>query len=106
MTEKEQPSTAEAEVLEAGPVARVRLAGELDVSSVEVVRPVITSLLAGEPEQVVFDLGGLEFTDSSGIALLLVVANAVERVELRNVSPIVRQVVEKTGLGEVLVVAQ
>jgi serine phosphatase RsbU (regulator of sigma subunit) len=30
----------------------------------------------------------------------------VERVELRNVSPIVRQVIEKTGLGGVLVVTQ
>jgi anti-anti-sigma factor len=106
MTEKEQPSTAEAEVLETGPVARVRLAGELDVFSVEGVRPVITSLLAGEPKQVAFDLGGLAFIDSSGIALLLVVANAVERLELRNVSPIVRQVVEKTGLGGILVVTQ
>jgi anti-anti-sigma regulatory factor len=31
---------------------------------------------------------------------------AVERLELRNVSPIVRQVIEKTGLGGILVVTQ
>jgi anti-anti-sigma regulatory factor len=36
--------------------------------------------------------------DSAGIAVLIVAAADVEVIELRNLSPIVRRVVEATGL--------
>ncbi|MGH9120727.1 MAG: STAS domain-containing protein [Acidimicrobiales bacterium] len=42
--------------------------------------------------------------DSSGLALLLSVANQGVRVQLRDPSPAVRQVVELTGLADMLVI--
>ena len=40
--------------------------------------------------------------DSSGLALLASVARKVPEVELRDPSPIVRRLIELTGLAEIL----
>lgn len=78
------------------------IAGELDLASVESVQEAIDEALNGDPERIVFDLGGLTFMDSSGIAMMLQVSKRVGTVEVRNVTPIVRRVIEATGLVEVL----
>jgi anti-sigma B factor antagonist len=72
--------------------------GELDIASVGAIQQGMEPYLSGPPDRVVFDLGKLEFMDSSGIALLVQVANRVGRVEIRNATPIVRRVLEVTGL--------
>ena len=74
------------------------ISGELDLASVDSVRKGIEPYLSARPDRMVFDLSGLGFMDSSGIALLVQVANRVDRVELTGVSPIVRRVLEATGL--------
>jgi anti-anti-sigma factor len=51
--------------------ARVTLTGELDVVCADVFRRRFTDLADDEPEQVVIDLRGLTFLDSTGLALLL-----------------------------------
>ena len=51
-----------------------------------------------------FDLSGLDYIDSAGIAVLLGAA-AECAVRLRDPSPAVRRVVELTGLTDVLPVA-
>jgi len=78
------------------------IAGELDLASVESVQEAIDEALNGNPERIVFDLGGLTFMDSSGIAMMLQVSKRVATMEVRNVTPIVRRVIEATGLVEVL----
>ena len=81
------------------------LEGELDIASVELIRRSIEPYLADSPQHVVFDLARLQFMDSSGIALLIEVANRVGSVETRNATPIVRRVLEVTGLVDALGVA-
>ena len=76
----------------------VIIEGELDIASVEVIRRGIDPYLVDPPKQVVFDLARLRFMDSSGIALLIEVANRVGSVEIHNATPIVRRVLEVTGL--------
>ena len=50
----------------------VRLSGELDHSRAEAVRPELDRLLADPSvRRLVFDFGGLEFMDSSGIGMLI-----------------------------------
>ena len=78
------------------------IAGELDMISAEQVRFVIEDALAGETDRVVVETGELEFMDSSGIALLLSVARKVREVELREPSPIVRRLIQLTGLDQIL----
>jgi anti-anti-sigma factor len=78
------------------------LEGELDIASVEVIRRGIEPYLVDSPQHVVFDLARLQFMDSSGIALLIEVSNRVDSVETRHATPIVRRVLEVTGLVDAL----
>ena len=80
------------------------LAGELDLSSVESLRRAVEQATAGAPERLTFDMAGLRFMDSAGIAVLLNAAKQVSSVRLRNPTLAVRRVVELTGLSDVLVV--
>lgn len=86
---------------EAG-VPVIKLVGEIDLSNVDSVRATIEATVSSAPERIIFDLSGLDFLDSSGIALLLFAAAKSESVELRNASEIVRRIIEVTGLAGVL----
>jgi anti-anti-sigma factor len=83
-------------------VLTLAIAGELDLASIGSVHEAIDEAVDGNPERIVFDLGGVTFMDSSGIAMMLQVSKRVGNVEVRNVTPIVRRVIEATGLVEVL----
>lgn len=78
------------------------IAGELDIASVDQVKESINGLFAGNPQRVVFDLERLTFMDSSGIALMLQMSRRVADVEVLHATPIVRRVIEATGLSEIL----
>jgi anti-sigma B factor antagonist len=80
----------------------VSLSGELDSSNAGSLEATLTSITAQHPERLIFELSGLRFMDSAGIAVLLRAAANVSAVHLRNPSPIVRRVVEVTGLSDVL----
>jgi anti-anti-sigma factor len=78
------------------------IAGELDLASVGPVHAAIDEAVDGGRKQLVFDLGDLTFMDSSGIAMMLKISKEVDSMVLRNVTPIVRRVIEVTGLVDVL----
>jgi anti-sigma B factor antagonist len=80
----------------------VSLSGELDLTNAEHVRSVIGETLSGETPRLVLEMSKLEFMDSSGIALLASAVRKVQEVELRNPTPIVRRLIELTGLAEIL----
>ncbi len=80
----------------------IRLSGELDMVSVERVRSVVEGVLTADDDRLAFDVAGLRFMDSSGIALLVSAARQVRQVELRHPTPIVRRLIELTGLTELL----
>jgi anti-anti-sigma factor len=54
-----------------GDRALVRLDGELDMSGTFVLEPALDELVADPPREVVFDLRGLDFVDSTGLAALI-----------------------------------
>ncbi|HEY4451711.1 MAG TPA: STAS domain-containing protein [Solirubrobacteraceae bacterium] len=83
----------------------VSVAGELDSSNAQMLADTMAGVLAERPERVIFELGALRFMDSAGIAVLVRTAAAVETVEIRDPSPIVRRVIEVTGLSQLLRVA-
>jgi anti-anti-sigma factor len=83
----------------------IRLSGELDMVSVERVRPAVEGALTGEDDRLAFDVRELEFMDSSGIALLVSASRKARQVELRHPTPIVRRLIELTGLTELLLMA-
>jgi anti-anti-sigma factor len=78
----------------------VRIAGELDMTNVEELGAAVAPVLEARPERLVVDLSGLGFADSSAIALFVRWANAVEQVELRQPSLLLRRVISRMGLAE------
>lgn len=80
----------------------VSLSGELDSSNVHMLQDALDPLLAGGPPRLIFDVGGLRFMDSAGIAVLVTAAANGADLWLRKPSRIVRRIVEVTGLTEVL----
>ena len=83
-----------------GPV--IALSGDLDISSVEQLRSAVSEVAEAQPEELTFDMSGLRFMDSAGIAVLLGAAGKVPSVRLCNPTRAVRRVIELTGLTEVL----
>jgi anti-sigma B factor antagonist len=83
-----------------GPV--IAVSGDLDISSVERLRSAVTEIAEARPEELTFDMSGLRFMDSAGIAVLLGAAGKVPIVRLYNPTTAVRRVIELTGLTEVL----
>ena len=85
-------------------VPTIKLSGEIDMANVDSLRRLIEPVVARAPECVIFDLAALKFMDSSGIALLLQVSAKAGAVRLRDPSPLVRRMIDATGLSDVLVV--
>ncbi len=80
----------------------VYLSGELDLTSAGQFSTAIDAALASHPGRLVLDASGLTFMDSSGIVLLVSAAQRVQEVQVRDPSPIVRRLIELTGLSNVL----
>ncbi len=83
----------------------VVMSGELDMTGVITARAAIDAALGGHPRRVILYAGGLDYIDSSGIALLVLLTHKAQEVQVRNPTPIVRQLIEMTGLSAILHVA-
>ena len=84
------------------PVVAAR--GELDITNADRLEMAVRPVLRQGPQRLVFDFSGLRFMDSAGIDVLVRAAQSATTVELHRPSPIVRRLVELTGLTSVLVV--
>jgi anti-anti-sigma factor len=82
----------------------VTVTGDLDISNAPTLERAVASITAERPQRLIFDLSGLRFMDSAGIAVLLDAAEKVSAVHLRDPSPAVRRIVELTGLTAVLAI--
>ena len=80
----------------------VTLAGELDITNVDELASAVAPALERHPSRLVIEVGELRFADSSAIALWVHWASAVSEIELRDVSPLLRRVVESMGLSDTL----
>lgn len=84
----------------AGPQILV-LSGELDCSNAASLQERLASIPPQSDQSLIFDLSDLRFMDSAGIAVLLNATTTASSVSLRNPSPIIRRVLEATGLSGV-----
>jgi len=79
----------------------LELQGELDLASVGALYTAVDSL-APEAHEIVLDMGGLTFMDSTGLYVLLrlrgVCRDHHSRLVLCSVSPRIRRLLEITGL--------
>jgi anti-anti-sigma factor len=79
----------------------VKLRGELDMTTAPELESAVGPVLAKHPARLVIEAGGLEFADSSAIALLVGWANLIP-VELRQPPDLLRRVIARMGLSELL----
>jgi anti-sigma B factor antagonist len=84
--------------------AVLTVTGDLDLMTAEPVREAVTTALRAGDRNLIFELGGLRFIDSAGLAILIEASSSADSIELRSPSPAVRRAIELTGLGEVLTV--
>jgi len=86
---------------------RVAVAGEIDLSSCDVLRVrLLTVLSALRPHRIEVDLAGVTFLGCSGLTVLVALSQAAARTGCRlritNPQPIVCRVLDLTGLLDVL----
>lgn len=81
---------------------RIKVAGELDISNVDVFEREVAPVLSTTPQRLIIDAGELKFADSSGIALWVRLAGTVREFELSNPSPLLRRVIVTMGLASKL----
>jgi anti-anti-sigma factor len=85
--------------------ARIRAAGEIDVSCVDELRRAVLQA-AGEAERVLLDLSPVEFIDTTGLATLIELRSTLQGrgvlFEIEAADGPVRQAVDVTGLGHLL----
>ncbi|MCU1354259.1 MAG: anti-anti-sigma factor [Acidimicrobiales bacterium] len=80
----------------------IRLSGDLDISTIDVLGAEMAAALDDAPDGVVFELAGVTFFDSSGLTALLEANAKVGSVVLRRPSEVVRRVIDLSGLTGVL----
>ncbi len=89
------------EVVESpGDSVEVRMIGEYDIASIETLAPQVDELLQSPKGSLVVDLSELTFMDTSGVALLIQLANHFQHVEVHDPRPIVRRALAALGLLE------
>ena len=74
------------------------LAGVLDIAGVHSVRPDVAAALDRDSGRLTLDLAEVSFMDSSGLALLIEIANRAEDLRLTGLPDNLRRVLEITGL--------
>jgi anti-sigma B factor antagonist len=77
----------------------IRLGGELDLAGLPDVQPALDRLLSEPRQPILVDASELRFLDSTGVAVLVRIANHFHRVELVHATPVVRRVVLALGLA-------
>lgn len=80
----------------------VTINGELDITNVDALEAAVSSALERQPGRLIVELSGLRFADSSAIALWVRWSTAVHEIELRDVSSILRRVIDSMGLSDTL----
>jgi anti-sigma B factor antagonist len=100
--ERRPPSVTIDEVSEGPGTVIVGIEGELDLASVPAIELELEPMVSSGSDRVTFDLSRVTFMDSSGIAMLLRIAERVPSIEVREPSAAVQLIIQATGLSEVL----
>lgn len=87
--------------------ARVAVIGEIDLSTADLLTARLLNVLSAlHPDRILVDLGGTTFMDCGGLTVLIVTGKVAARtgcqLRVANPQPIVRQILNLTGLLGVL----
>ncbi len=82
--------------------AVIKVAGELDITTIEELEEAVRPILDRDPQHLVIDASSLRFADSSAIALWVKWATIVPAIEIRDPQPLLRRVIDSMGLAQTL----
>lgn len=86
-------------------ISIVHLTGRLDLANVDVVKPVFQQLIEDECTDILVDLDGLTFMDSSGLSLIVGTFKRIRvgkgDLKLAGLSPTIQKLFEITRLSRV-----
>ncbi|MGZ4183779.1 MAG: STAS domain-containing protein [Solirubrobacteraceae bacterium] len=82
--------------------AVVKVAGELDITTIDDLEEAVQPILKRDPQRLVIDVSSLRFADSSAIALWVRWATIVPGLEIHDPQPLLRRVIDSMGLAETL----
>ncbi len=82
----------------------VTITGEVDISNVEQLDSAVAPLLGRGTQRLIVDVSGLEFADSSAIAIWVRWSNAAGELQLRGAQPLLVRVIETMGLTATLAI--
>jgi anti-anti-sigma factor len=87
-------------------VARLALSGDLDMSATFRLEPALDRLLEGGVREVVLDLSGVSFVDSSGLGLLIATNERAREagvpMAIAGAGPEIQRVFRVAGVADVL----
>ncbi|MEH0936126.1 STAS domain-containing protein [Micromonospora psammae] len=87
--------------------ARLRLTGELDFDTAPELVAAAVQARADGYQELEIDLGGVGLCDSSGLSAFVVISRAgIGPVRLTGVNPHLQQMLDRTGLAELLAVGR
>jgi anti-sigma B factor antagonist len=94
--------TISQEIVDGGQAVRLRVVGEIDMSTVPTFEKALSSALDENPERLMIDLSEVNFMDSSGLNALVRARNAMEdsgvELVISGMSNQVRRLFEVSGL--------
>ena len=99
------------EIKTSGDTVTAYLSGELDHHSAKEMREAVDDAVElNMPSKLVLDFKGVSFMDSSGIGLVMgryrLMQNFKGTVEIRNVSPRTKKLMELAGLGSIAIIKE
>lgn len=100
--EPEPPVTFEVLRQEENRTTLLRVAGELDLSSIGSVEAAVDPVIEAHPDRLVIDASGLRFADSSAIAAFVKWATVVRELQIREPPDLLRAVIDSMGLAQTL----
>jgi anti-anti-sigma factor len=103
MDDMNQPASALVIDVEEGTPTTIRITGDVDMDTSASLAATVHDLLSRTTVgTIVFDLAGVTFMDSSGVAVLVNADNSEARVVVRDPSRAALLVIEATGLQHLL----
>lgn len=87
----------------------IKLAGEIDVLTVNGLSTLVNETLADPPARIVLDMAGVTFCDSQGLGTLVVLSRKAQHQQcllaLTNVGDFLMRVLDITGLRSALMIS-
>jgi anti-anti-sigma factor len=77
----------------------IAMGGEYDIAGIQNLSAELDALLRRDASSVSLEMSELTFMDTSGVAMLLRIANHFGPIEVRGASPLIRRTIQALGLS-------